>query len=317
MPLTQLGFPYPDRDDATTELRDKLQQLAEAVDAAPGIFSLTTSQRDSLDTEGKHGMKIWNLDTARTEYWDGAAWRSDQTSDHQAMFNRDALDAHEQYLLRQVFTGHLSATDPHVVYMLKSWAAAKGDLPVALGPNSTGRLPIGPRGSVLKADPNTTTGLAWGAGAVAGWSVYISASTTVFNNQPLDIYWNAQISDSDNYVIIPGEAPVPGQGLGALMIPSHRAGYYSVSAGVQFAATAGAQGFCRATLYRDGSDRQAIVSVPGSSAQTNLILAKSRLYLAGGQTLKVTVEQNAGTAREISGGDDSLTWFAGAYLGAL
>lgn len=43
---------------------------------------------------------------------------------------------------------------------------AKGDLPVATGPSTVTRLPVGGNGQVLKADSSTPTGLAWGTDAV-------------------------------------------------------------------------------------------------------------------------------------------------------
>ncbi len=77
----------------------------------------------------------------------------------------------------------------------------------------------------------------------------------------------------------------------------------------------GATGYVHAVLKRGSTNEICKARVAGSSAQTNLVLGK-RTYMAIGEELRLYVKQNAGTSRDLQGGDDSVTWMTLSYLGA-
>lgn len=72
---TAKGYPYPEGTDPAENLDLYIQQLAEAVDASPGIKTYTTVQRDALAAPQKWaGRIIWNSDVGIHQRWTGAAW---------------------------------------------------------------------------------------------------------------------------------------------------------------------------------------------------------------------------------------------------
>lgn len=75
MPATAKGFRYPAGSEAASTLDTAIQNLAEDVDASPGIRSYTTAQRDALAADQKWvGRKIWNTTVGKHQNWDGATW---------------------------------------------------------------------------------------------------------------------------------------------------------------------------------------------------------------------------------------------------
>ena len=75
MPATTAkGLPYPQAADPN-DIPADLQRLAEAVDAIPGVASMTTATRDALAAAQKWaGRIIWNTTTSQHERWSGTAW---------------------------------------------------------------------------------------------------------------------------------------------------------------------------------------------------------------------------------------------------
>lgn len=74
MANTTKGYPYP-ADNAATDVPGDVQLLAEAVDAAPGIASLTQAQIDALAVAQKWaGRVIWNQTTLTLQRSDGGAF---------------------------------------------------------------------------------------------------------------------------------------------------------------------------------------------------------------------------------------------------
>lgn len=71
---TPLGYPYPedlDKVDVAGDVKD----LAEAVDASPGISSLTEQDIEALlPGEARLGRQIHNITSARQEFFDGSNW---------------------------------------------------------------------------------------------------------------------------------------------------------------------------------------------------------------------------------------------------
>lgn len=74
MPTTAKGFPYPDGPDAN-DLPGDLQALAEALDAAPGVASLTQAQIDALSAPQKWaGRIVWNSTVSKHQKSDGSTF---------------------------------------------------------------------------------------------------------------------------------------------------------------------------------------------------------------------------------------------------
>lgn len=75
MANTTKGYPYPVGTTNNNTPSD-IQALAEAIDASPGIATLSTTARDALPTAQKwEGRQIYNTTTKQFEYWDGTAWQ--------------------------------------------------------------------------------------------------------------------------------------------------------------------------------------------------------------------------------------------------
>lgn len=74
MPNTTKGYPYP-QDADPADVPADVQLLAEAVDATPGIASLTQAQIDALGVAAKWaGRIVWNQTTGRLQRCDGSTW---------------------------------------------------------------------------------------------------------------------------------------------------------------------------------------------------------------------------------------------------
>ncbi len=310
MATTTKGYPYP-LYTAPADVPADIRLLAEAVDAAPGTMLLTTTQRDAL-TGGERwaGKQIWNLTLGRLEVYNGIAWQAQASSDHQQLSNRDLPDAHAQYALGSDLGAHANATDPHTVYILKTTAVSKGDILAAIGSGAFVRVPVGGTGTVLTSDAAASAGVKWaaaagGSGSTEGTSLYKAGTQAVGGGEADELVtgWT-ELHDvgnwhpsSSNYIVAP------------------KAGYCEVAAGIQMGATSGAQGYVHAVLKRGSTDEICKARVTGSSSQTNLVLGK-RTYMATGQELRLYVKQNAGTSRDLEGGDESRTWMTISYLGA-
>lgn len=74
MANTTKGFPYPIDTDAA-DVPGDVQLLAEAVDTAPGITSLTQAQIDALSAAQKWaGRIVWNQTANKHQKSDGASF---------------------------------------------------------------------------------------------------------------------------------------------------------------------------------------------------------------------------------------------------
>lgn len=76
MPTTAKGYRYPDGSvGAAADLDLFIQQLAEDVDASPGIRAYTQAQIDALPADQKWaGRIVWNVTAGVHQKWDGATW---------------------------------------------------------------------------------------------------------------------------------------------------------------------------------------------------------------------------------------------------
>lgn len=74
MPATAKGLRYPEATD-NNDVPLHLQQLAEDVDAIPGIRAYTQAQIDALPPEQMwDGRVVWNVTAGVHQKWDGATW---------------------------------------------------------------------------------------------------------------------------------------------------------------------------------------------------------------------------------------------------
>lgn len=74
MANTTKGFPYPIDTDAA-DVPSDVQLLAEAVDASPGIASLSQAQIDALTVAQKWaGRIVWNQTTNKHQRSTGSSW---------------------------------------------------------------------------------------------------------------------------------------------------------------------------------------------------------------------------------------------------
>jgi len=72
--ITPLGYPFPENADRVDVAGD-IQDLAEAIDIAPGVEPLTQEQIDDLPAgEFRDGRVIYNVTESRLEFFDGLAW---------------------------------------------------------------------------------------------------------------------------------------------------------------------------------------------------------------------------------------------------
>lgn len=131
MPNTTLGYPYPAGGDAT-DVPGDVADLAAAVDASPGIASLTGAAITALSAPLKRaGRTVWNQTTQRLNVLDGTnalplAWLSEVVS----KIDQTIVDA-------------------------------KGDLIAGTAADTVARLPVGANGTQLTADSTAATGMAW------------------------------------------------------------------------------------------------------------------------------------------------------------
>lgn len=63
--------------------------------------------------------------------------------------------------IQNLFTAHLSAVDPHSVYVLESTFDAKGDLIVGTADNTLAKLTVGANGTIPNALSTEATGIRW------------------------------------------------------------------------------------------------------------------------------------------------------------
>ncbi len=312
MGATPLGYPYPERDDPTSALRTTMQELAEAMEAAPGILHLTTTQRNDLAGGGessalREGLHIWNLDTKTVEYWDGAGWRNGNVASHNLLSGRDALDAHNQYLLTNSFNQHLTESNPHTGYVRNALFIQKGMLIAGIGASTPVGFGIGPPGTALVADPAASTGMSWKRPSSIGWALHKEGNQSIAGAE-VDEVLDFQIEDADPYNFHNSIAP------GRVTVPTGYAGWYEVSAGVQWGATAGASGYVHISIRKNNTP-EAKARVPGvSSAQSNLNVSR-RMYLGVGDYVQIWAKQNAGVARDVEGSDLASTWCTGSFQG--
>ena len=89
MPNTTKGYPYPEDTDAADVPAD-VQLLAEAVDAAPGIASLTQAQIDALSAGEKWaGRVVWNQTSNKLQRSNGSTFADMPTTADVAVLSND------------------------------------------------------------------------------------------------------------------------------------------------------------------------------------------------------------------------------------
>lgn len=90
MPQTAKGYRFPLGTQAAADLELFIQQLAEDVDASPGIKALTLAQREALTADQRwEGRKIWNVTAGVHQSWNGAQWVDDVSYSKAGTFTED------------------------------------------------------------------------------------------------------------------------------------------------------------------------------------------------------------------------------------
>ena len=75
---TAKGVPYPVGTDAAASIDTIVQSLADWVNAAPGIASVTTAERNALTGAALwNGRIVYNNQTVRLEMYNGSVWTTD------------------------------------------------------------------------------------------------------------------------------------------------------------------------------------------------------------------------------------------------
>ena len=169
MANTTKGFPYP-IDTSAADVPSDVQLLAEAVDAAPGIASLTQAQIDALSAPLKWaGRIVWNQTINRLQQSNGSTF----------IDLGSPLSGVSPQALGSASAGtSTSVSREDHVHPLPSAAAvggipastvtAKGDLLAATGSGTVVRVPVGTNGQALVADSTQSSGMKWADPAALG-----------------------------------------------------------------------------------------------------------------------------------------------------
>ena len=169
MANTTKGFPYPIDTDAA-DVPSDVQLLAEAVDAAPGIASLTQTQIDALSATQKWaGRIVWNQTINRLQQSNGSTFSdlgsplSNSTPQPlgTAAAGTSTTVSREDHI-------HALPTASAVGAIPTSTVTTKGDLLAATGAGTVVRVPIGTNGQALVADSTQSSGMKWADPAAQG-----------------------------------------------------------------------------------------------------------------------------------------------------
>jgi|694.fasta_scaffold03440_24 hypothetical protein len=146
---TTKGYPYPEGTDPV-DIPGDVQALADAVDAAPGITSYTSTQISGLAAGAKWaGRVVWNSTTGKLQVSNGSTFSD--------------VDA--------------AVTPAGIGAIANSLVDAKGDLIAASANDTPARLAVGTNGQRLEAASGETTGLRWASDPVV-LAIAVSDETT-------------------------------------------------------------------------------------------------------------------------------------------
>lgn len=169
MANTTKGFPYPiDSDDA--DVPADVQLLAEAIDAAPGIASLSATQIAALSVAEKWaGRIVWNQTTNRLQQSNGSSF-TDLGSPLSTITPQPLGTAAVGTSTTVSREDHIHAmpSATNVGAVATSTFTAKGDILAATGSGVITRLPVGTNGQALLADSTQASGLKWADPAALG-----------------------------------------------------------------------------------------------------------------------------------------------------
>lgn len=169
MANTTKGFPYPIDTDAA-DVPSDVQLLAEAVDAAPGIASLTQAQIDALSAVQKWaGRVVWNQTANRLQQSNGSTF-SDLGSPLSSATPQPLGSASAGTSTTVSREDHIHAlpTASAVGAIPTSTVTTKGDLLAATGSGTVVRVPVGTNGQTLVADSTQSSGMKWADPAALG-----------------------------------------------------------------------------------------------------------------------------------------------------
>lgn len=169
MANTTKGFPYPiDTDEA--DVPSDVQLLAEAIDAAPGVASLTQTQINALSAAQKWaGRIVWNQTTNRLQQSNGSSF-TDLGSPLSAIQPQPLGTAAAGTSTTVSREDHIHAlpTAASVGAIPISTVTTKGDLLAATAAGSVVRVPIGTNGQALVVDSTQSSGMKWADPAALG-----------------------------------------------------------------------------------------------------------------------------------------------------
>ena len=169
MANTTKGFPYPiDTDEA--DVPSDVQLLAEAVDAAPGIASLSQSQIDALGAAQKWaGRVVWNQTANKLQRSDGSTFADvgSPLSSTNPLALGTAAPGTSATVSREDHV-HPLPTAAGIGAIPAAMVTAKGDLLAATGSGTVVRIPIGTNGQALVADSTQSSGIKWADPAALG-----------------------------------------------------------------------------------------------------------------------------------------------------
>ena len=172
MATTGKGFPYP-ASSAANNVPADIQALADAVDATPGIASMSTVTRDALGASAKWtGRVIWNLTTSTLQRYDGSSWLNVDQGTWLSYPPTLAQGASTDIAKTVTYAKYLSI-GKLVICQLRLQATAAG----TAGSNVTATLPVTAATSALAVGSGAyiDSGAAW----YQGMTAYLASTTTV------------------------------------------------------------------------------------------------------------------------------------------
>lgn len=183
MPTTPLGYPYYQGSDSPAGAA-QVQALAEAVDASPGVSSLTGAAIAALSAPLKRaGRVVWNSTTSRLAVLDGAAAQAlaflQDVVDHAALatgVHGVGAGAVVGTTLTQTLTGK-TLDSPDIVGGWHSWGG-ESNYPKFFAPREVLALSATGATGTINLDALDKTVLLITANATANWTINLRGNAS-------------------------------------------------------------------------------------------------------------------------------------------